>query len=84
MRPPLEFCALFWAPQYKRNMDTLAIKMIKELEHLSYEERLRQLALFSLGKRRLHKDLINIYRHLKGRAQRGHSHAVPSSAQGPG
>lgn len=59
MRPHLEYHVHLWAPQYERDTDILErvqqrdTKMTTGPEHLSYEEWLRELCLFSPKKRQL-------------------------------
>ncbi|PKU40357.1 hypothetical protein llap_9343 [Limosa lapponica baueri] len=52
LRPHVEYCVQLWSPHIERTGG---------LEHLCYEDKLRELGLFSLEKRRLQGDLVGQY-----------------------
>ena len=59
VKPHLEYYAQAWGPQHKKDTELLewvqrrATKMIRGLEHFSYEERLREMGfIFYLGEKK--------------------------------
>ena len=75
-RPDLAYCIQVWSSQYRRDVDLLdrvqrrAANMIQGMEHLSFEDTLRELGPFILEKRRLRRDLITACQYLNGGYQK--------------
>ena len=71
IRPKLEYCIQDWNPSLIKDIELLeqvqhrATKLIPEVAHLSYYERLKRLNLTTLERRRHRGDLIETFKILK-------------------
>ncbi|KAJ7418452.1 hypothetical protein BTVI_29147 [Pitangus sulphuratus] len=76
VRPQLEYRIHLLGPQHKKDVGMLeqvqrgTSKLTTGLEHISYEDRIRNMGLFSLEKRRLRGYLIRVFQYLKGACTR--------------
>ena len=72
VRPHLEYCVQFWSLYYRKDIIKLErvhkrfTRMLPGLDGLSYKERLDRLGLFSLERRRLRGDLVEVYKIMRG------------------
>ena len=72
VRPQLEYCPQVWSPYHMSDVKLLedvqrrATKMVPELQHLSYNERLTSLKLYPLSDRRRRGDMIATFKILNG------------------
>ena len=72
VRPHLEYCASVWSPYYRKDRELLEkvqhrfTKMFPAIKNKPYEERIKELALWSLEERRNRADLIETFKLVKG------------------
>ena len=72
VRPRMEFAIQAWSPYLRKDISKLervqrrATKLIPSIAHLTYQERLIQLNMTTLEKRRERGDMIEVFKILKG------------------
>ena len=87
VRPHLEYCVSAWLPYYEKDKFLLEriqhrfMRMIPGLKKLPYDERIRQLGLWTLEERRNRADLLQVLRCTKDYLQLSSSISLLSVRQ---
>ena len=87
VRLHLEYSVQFWSPHYQKDVEALErvqkrfTRMLPGMEDISYEERLEKLGLFSLERRRLREDLIEVYKIMRGMDRVGSQKLFPQGGR---
>jgi len=72
VRPHVEYCTAAWSPYYVKDKELIDkmqhwfTRMITQVKHLSYTDRLLKLGLWTLEKYRNGADLIEVYKMIHG------------------
>ena len=72
VRPHLEYCVQFWSPQFRKDIDAIArvqrrvTRLIPGLARLSHEEWLKETGLYTLERRWLRGDMMEMIKIMKG------------------
>ena len=69
VRPHLEYCIQAWRPYHRGDIERVqrrATKLVPSLRRLSYEDRLKQLNMYSLERRSKRGDMIQVYKMFNG------------------
>ena len=72
VRHHLEYCDQFGSPHYRKDVEAIErvrrrfTRVLPGLGGMPYEDRLRELSLFFLERRRMRGDLIEVYKMLRG------------------
>jgi len=68
----LEYCCSVWDPRFRKDIELIegvqrrATKLVKDVEHLHYSDRLEHLGLMCLHTRKIRSDLIDTYKIING------------------
>ena len=68
VRPHLEYCVQAWSPHYRQDLDMLegvqrrATRLIQGFKRLDYIDRLKELNMFSVRRRYIRGDMIQVYK----------------------
>ena len=72
VKPHLEYCVQFWSSQFRKDIDSTervqcrVTPSIPDRARLSYEERLKEIGLYTQKRRRLRGGMIVMFKIMKG------------------